>query len=78
MYGQEAECHFTVKGKVLDIVTEEPLPFATISILESGQGVAADEHGDFLIENICYEEFHIEVQFLGYKTIEHHHDLFGT
>jgi iron complex outermembrane receptor protein len=69
------ECDLAIKGMVLDLVTQEPLPFATVSILETGQGVAADENGAFVIKNICDEEFHLEARFLGYKTVEHHHDF---
>lgn len=72
---QEASCNYRVIGQVFDLLTEEPLPFATVSILESGQGVATNDNGEFVIENICFEEFHLEVQFLGYKTVEHHHDF---
>jgi len=75
LMSQEQVCDQVIKGKVMDLVTEEPLPFATVSILETGQGVAADEHGEFVINNVCDEEFHLEARFLGYKSIEHHHDF---
>ena len=68
-------CDHVIKGKVLDLSNKEPLPFATVSILETGQGVVADEHGDFVLEGICEEEIHLEARFIGYKTVEHHHDF---
>ena len=75
VFSQETDCVYVLKGRVLDQASELPLAFATVRILESGQGVATDEHGDFMIDNICYEEFHLVVQYLGYKTVEHHHDF---
>jgi len=75
MSGQEHLCDQVVKGIVMDLVTKEPLPFATVSILETGQGAAADENGEFVIPKVCDEEFHIEARYLGYKTVEHHHDF---
>ena len=72
---QSADCTEVIKGKVLDLVTKEPLPFATVSILETSQGAVADENGEFILINICDEEVHLEVRFVGYKTTEHHHDF---
>jgi iron complex outermembrane receptor protein len=72
---QETNCNYILKGKVFDMENNEPLPFATVRILESDQGTTTDEKGEFIIEKICFEEFHIVIQFLGYKTVEHHHDF---
>ncbi len=72
---QESDCDHVVHGIVFDLESKEPLEFATVSILESGQGAITDEKGEFTIEKVCLEEFHIEIQFLGYKTVEHHHDF---
>ncbi len=69
------DCDQAVTGMVMDIVTQKPLPYATVSILETGQGAAADDHGAFVIAQVCEEEFHLEARFLGYKTVEHHHDF---
>ncbi|WP_424964228.1 TonB-dependent receptor [Ekhidna sp.] len=68
-------CNRSITGKILDINTNEPLPFATIQIKGSNLGAVADENGAFTIENICKEEVHLEVRFLGYKTVIHHHDF---
>ncbi len=72
---QANTCDHVIKGKVLDIITEEPLAFATVSVIETGQAAVADEHGDFVIEKVCEEEFHLEARYLGYKTVKHHHDF---
>ncbi len=75
LIGQETACDQVIAGKVLDLITQEALPFATISILETGQGTVADERGAFILRGICEEEVHLEVRFVGYKTTEHHHDF---
>jgi len=75
LLSQDNDCDFVIYGKVMDLVTKEPLPFATVSILETGKGVVADEHGAFSLEGICDEEMHLEARFVGYKTVEHHHDF---
>lgn len=72
---QQADCDQIIKGKVIDRISEEPLPFATVNILETGQGVVADENGEFVIDKVCDEEFHLVASFVGYKAVEHHHDF---
>jgi len=74
-HNEHNHCDHEIKGKILDIVTQEPLPFATISIQENGLGTAADENGEFTLGGICYEEIHLEVRFIGYKSLVHHHDF---
>ncbi|MEO9484866.1 MAG: TonB-dependent receptor [Ekhidna sp.] len=70
-----AQCDRTIEGQILDIDLREALPFATIKILGTEQGAVADENGYFIIEKICDEEVDLEIRFLGYKTIVHHHDF---
>ncbi len=75
MYCQETACDHTLNGFVFDIATKAPLPFATVSIQETGEGVITSDDGSFLIQNQCEEEVHLEVRFIGYKTVVHHHDF---
>ena len=72
---QSSPCDQQIVGKVFDLVTNQELPFATVSIEETGKGVVTNEHGEFVLENICEDEMHLEVRFLGYKTVVHHHDF---
>ena len=60
----------TITGKVVDIATKEPLPFASIGILGKPIGLISNEQGEF--------DFHIPaemrndilvISMLGYKTI---------
>ncbi|WP_425391707.1 TonB-dependent receptor [Ekhidna sp.] len=68
-------CNRSISGQILDADTKEPLPYATIQIKDTNQGAVADENGAFLIENICKDEVHLEVRFIGYKSVVHHHDF---
>lgn len=74
-YGQVDNCDLMVVGKVVDIMTKEPIPFATVKIQEYENGTVTNEDGDFVLESICDDEVHLEVRFLGYKTVVHHHDF---
>lgn len=74
-FAQSNDCTRSVSGKVLDIDTSEPLPFATVSIKDTDLGAVADASGQFEITGICQDEIDLEVRFLGYKTVIHHHDF---
>ncbi|MEQ8926780.1 MAG: TonB-dependent receptor [Fulvivirga sp.] len=74
-FSQTGACDLTVSGQILSVETNEPLPFATIRVLKTDLGAIADENGHFVIEKICDDEIDLEVRFLGYKTIVHHHDF---
>ncbi|MEP0987207.1 TonB-dependent receptor [Ekhidna sp.] len=71
----QTPCDRSVKGRVLDIDTNEPLPFATIKVLDTNLGAVADDQGQFEILAICQDEIDLEIRFLGYKTVVHHHDF---
>ncbi|MDH5474549.1 MAG: carboxypeptidase-like regulatory domain-containing protein [Cyclobacteriaceae bacterium] len=68
------DCSCIAKGQILDANTEEPLPYATVQLKGTTIGVVADENGNFILQQICDEEFDIIISSVGYKTLEHHHD----
>ncbi len=72
----QKDCDKVIKGQVLDRDTNEPLPFATVQIQDTNIGAISDESGKFIITNVCDDEVHLEVRFLGYKTFIHHHDTY--
>jgi iron complex outermembrane receptor protein len=75
VFGQSDSCSFKISGLVLSLETKEPLAFASIKILGTTKGTVTSENGAFTIENICNDEVDLEIRFLGYKTVVHHHDL---
>ena len=71
----QSDCDGKIIGAILDQETKEPLPFATVKILNSDLGTVSDKEGNFTIANVCEKEVDLEVRFIGYKTIVHHHDF---
>lgn len=71
----QTNCDQIVVGKVLDINTKEPLPFATVKVVGSEKGAICKKDGSFALSEICGEEVDLEFQYLGYKKLVHHHDF---
>jgi outer membrane receptor protein involved in Fe transport len=62
----------TISGKVFDKSTNQPLEYATISIInkQSGKtitGTVADSKGAFVISNIPFDTYQINIEFIGYE-----------
>ena len=68
-------CECQINGYVFDAETKQPLPFASVKVKETSLGAITDEKGYFQIQNICYSEFDIQVTYIGYQSVSHHHDL---
>ncbi|MBV6647241.1 MAG: TonB-dependent receptor [Cyclobacteriaceae bacterium] len=58
----------TIRGKVIDKDTGEPLPGATVKIKGTTQGTITDISGNFYLSATSGET--IEVSYIGYKTME--------
>lgn len=61
----------TVSGKVLQAANKEPIPFATVALLNEDDstivtGVAADERGTFVLRPIAYGSYILRVGTMGY------------
>jgi outer membrane receptor for ferrienterochelin and colicins len=65
--GLMAQTH-TIKGKVIDFTTEEPLPGAHITLPGTTIGKATDANGNFVIENIASGNFRLMASYSGYGT----------
>jgi hypothetical protein len=57
-----------VQGKVVDAISNEPLPFASVLIKELQEGTSTDENGEFKIENLPPGLYTIQAKYLGYQT----------
>jgi hypothetical protein len=58
----------TIKGRVVD-AENNPIPFATVTIKESGTGIAADSNGLFELEALRVEkQVILEVSSVGFNT----------
>ncbi|MRG46722.1 outer membrane beta-barrel protein [Chitinophaga sp. SYP-B3965] len=61
----------TVKGKVLQASNKEPIPFATIALLNEDDstvvtGAAADERGAFIIKPVVYGNYIVRIGTMGF------------
>ncbi|MFK8274241.1 carboxypeptidase-like regulatory domain-containing protein [Capnocytophaga cynodegmi] len=61
----------TLKGKVFDQATHEPIMGATILIKNSNPaiGTSTDENGNFVISNLPVGRHNLQISFVGYETI---------
>jgi outer membrane receptor protein involved in Fe transport len=64
----------TISGKVFDKSTNEPLEYATITLISkmSGKivtGTVADANGVFGISNIPFDTYQVNIEFIGYEKL---------
>jgi outer membrane receptor protein involved in Fe transport len=61
-------------GKIIDSKTKKPLLYVNVICKDNKNvifsGGITDEKGNFLIKNIPLKTFFVNIQFIGYKTIE--------
>ena len=57
----------SLQGRVVDKVTNEPLPFANLIIEGTTQGTTTDNNGNFFFEGIKPGFIKLQVSFVGYK-----------
>ena len=69
-------CTYFVEGQVLDVATQEPLPYASVQVKGLSQGGQTNEQGYFRIEHLCRREFDLIVSYVGYETAIRHHDTY--
>lgn len=60
----------TVSGKVVEKGTKEPLPFATVVIKGTTNGVVSNVDGFFSLVNVKTEGLILEVRYVGYTSAE--------
>lgn len=59
-----------IRGHVIEKDSEEHLPYATVLIVETGQGTVTDENGHFVFDKIPEGSYTLRVRLLGYATQE--------
>ncbi|MFY0688308.1 MAG: TonB-dependent receptor [Cyclobacteriaceae bacterium] len=70
----------SVRGTVLDIDSKEPLPFATVQIMDSikWKGTTTDINGNFNIQGVPIGRYSIHVRFVGYEDAVINEVLVGS
>ncbi len=62
-----------VKGRVLDKQTDEVMQFVNVTVETMAgkmvKGAITDATGQFLIDGLAYGTYHLQVTFVGYKTL---------
>ncbi len=58
----------SVKGKVLDKNTNQPIPYANVLILGTSLGASSDEGGNFLIKDVEVGFVRVVASYIGYKS----------
>ena len=61
-------CEIKITGRVQEVNSLDPIPFATIYFKEAERGALSDEKGFFEIPPMCQGSFHVAVSHIGCKT----------
>jgi TonB-dependent receptor len=67
-FAYSSEATFTLEGKVFDAETNEPLPGATVQIVEIPKGTFTDVKGRFRLSNVPLQQISIKVSYIGYQA----------
>src|SRR5688572_20183167 len=59
-----------ISGNVINSVSYDPLPFATVFINHTTIGTVADGNGDFVLKNIPLGQHELAVMFVGHNTFQ--------
>jgi outer membrane receptor protein involved in Fe transport len=68
----------SIKGKIIDKTTNEPLPYVNIVLKDNGKivtGSVTTDDGTFAINKLAIQKYTVEIQFIGYATIVKNIDL---
>lgn len=57
----------SIKGKVIDVNTNEPIPYATVALEGSSVGAVTNFEGEFVIENVPMGHYHVIASCVGYR-----------
>lgn len=59
----------TIRGKVVDEETQEPLLGVNVTLMNTQKGAATDEAGKFSIQNVPIGSYNLIFQYIGYKKM---------
>jgi len=76
LLSQQSECSFTVSGKVLDVDTKEPIPYAVVKVKGTDKYTSTDTQGNFKVNGLCSQKNTLIISCIGYAdaTQDHEHD----
>ncbi len=76
--GMAQNCSYTLTGQVIDAQTGEPVPFASVNILDTDQGTVADENGHYKLDHLCPETYTVVCSHISCEHREHQIDPSDT
>lgn len=56
-------------GKVTDFATKQPIPFATIQLMDENKGTTTDENGQFSFTTLQPKAYRVKITAIGYTPI---------
>ncbi len=59
----------TISGHVIEAGNEENIPYASVLIIETGDGTVSNEEGQFLFRNLRPGKYTLRVSMVGYETM---------
>ncbi|WP_314510873.1 TonB-dependent receptor domain-containing protein [Xanthocytophaga agilis] len=64
-----------ITGTVIDSTTKEPVPFATVALINPAtkkpvDGAVCDDKGKFTLAKVSEGNFALQISFIGYNTVE--------
>ncbi len=62
--------NLTIKGKIIDSETLQPLPSANLVIAGTGLGTTTEEDGSFVLTGKFTRDDILEVSYVGYSTVK--------
>lgn len=68
----------SISGKVLEKNSNQPVPYAAVSVKDNGKvvsGSMTEDNGTFTVNNLSPGNYLVEVAFMGYKTVKVNADL---
>ena len=73
-----ANAQVQVRGQVIDVATNRPLPSAEVRIVELGRSEIASTSGNFTISNVPPGDYTLRVRYTGYSPSERTVQVSGT
>ncbi|MGV3697363.1 TonB-dependent receptor domain-containing protein [Flavobacterium sp.] len=66
----QAQNQGSISGKVIDKTSKQPIPYVNISLKKADKlitGGITEDNGNFVIKNVAFDEYTVEILFMGYK-----------
>ncbi len=70
LFSQKSDCHFTLKGTVIDSADNKPLSLTNIELIGiKGKSISTDKLGQFIFANLCSDSLELHISHLQCEHI---------